>query len=87
MGWVGVGWGGVGWGWPEALSDHLRLERTALCHWDVRKVLREAGLALLIDHEHELEHFVLRARGRSRLTTELSVQEPKREEGAAATTW
>ena len=49
-----MGWGGVG----VARGIHLRLERTALCHWDVRKVLREAGLALLIDHEHELEHFV-----------------------------
>ena len=54
MGRGGLGWGGVG----VARGIHLRLERTALCHWDVRKVLREAGLALLIDHEHELEHFV-----------------------------
>ena len=40
----------------QALTDHLRLESTSLFHLIELIVLREAGLALLIDHEYEAHH-------------------------------
>ena len=40
----------------ETLPYELALERDSLAHREGVEVLGEPGLALLVDHEHELDH-------------------------------